>query len=400
MGFFNSIKGLMRDDPAGRYLGFVIKELADQDATFLPALLGVKKGPKIRCETEYSFANSTRRADLAVYLNDAEEPEYLVEIKVNDNSDTAHNRGQFEDYENWAKEERHPKLPKRKVFIISPFGLKEAQNESIRRSKGRLRIITLSHFSDEQSLPAYRMFADYLNDSGYIMENFNINGSDASAFKHFLVSAFMRHQSGLGREAKTSKERVSEGPKVFASIVSNFQLFVQSSPWVSRKPTVKYLFEQRFEASRVVRSGNKPTEYVVKVNKSEESERDKEIIVPKERKTGGKLYLFAYCPVDTPPKTYLEIGIEIFITLGEKNSDQTTVTFWPYMGLYKGGESIIPIEVLEAKVEKNGFPAILFSQAAAHRMFSKFAKKFIARLKKCDLELASKMQDRLPPSWK
>lgn len=390
MGFFNNIKSLFnvdsagRYDPAGRYLAFVIKAVADQNEAFLPTLFGIKKNTKWSCDTEYCFHDGKRRADLAIYEDGSEEPAYLVEIKVWDNKDNDHTHGQFNDYKEWAGIGNMPK-----VFIISPFGLADAQMQAISDSRKALKLIDLSSVAFDSNSELVTLFVEYLMEAGYIMKK--LEDSRASAFTHFLISAFLPHRHGLGNNAKTSAERVEEGPLVFADIVSNFQLFAQTFPSTQRKPTVQYSFEQSLKTSRRPKKDVVPTEYIFKRG---DGEKDSNIFSPQRQlKVGGKLLIFAYCPLESQ-SGYLEIGIWIEIV---KGNEDNPVTYGSYASVYKGKE-FFAYEESVLKTD-SGFPRLLSSQQEAIKEFRKLAKKLVAKLKKSKLELVSNVQKRLPPEW-
>lgn len=391
MGFFNDIKSLFKVDPAGRYLAFVIKAVADQNKDFLPTLLGINKKLKLTCTTEYFFPGGDRRADLAIYEDGNDDPMYLVEVKVRDNKDNDHTRGQFVDYQNCVSAGNVLK-----VFVISPFGLPDTQLQSIKDSKKSLELIDLSVVASELSSESelVQLFVEYLKDAGYIMKN--IDNSRASAFTHFLISAFLPHRHGLGGEVKNSAERVSEGPLVFTDIVSNFQLLVQTFPSKPKKPTVQYQFIQALKATIIQKNDDDSTKYIFKVKGDEEI--TKKFIPSRKNKAGGKLLIYAECPL--VDGIYLSVGIWIQID-NEKNNNEAVlnpVTYGTYVEVCKGSENIAYVQA-DLTVHNLEFPMILSSQHEAIKEFKKLAKKLVAELKKNKPELVSNVQERLPSEW-
>lgn len=388
MNFFSNIKSLMGSsvesyDPAGRYLAFVIKAVADHDGDFLPLLLGINKTTLWICSTEYSFQGGERLADLAIYKEGNNEPTFLIEIKVRDNKDNDHTRGQFADYQKWASGGKS-----RKVFIISPYGLPDTQIQAIRESGKLLHLVDLSkiQFNVSHSV-LINIFSEYLMEEGYIMKK--LDEEKISAFTHFLVGAFLPHRHGLGGDVKTSSERVADGPLIFADIVNNFQQFiVQTFPSSPKKPTVQYYFQQGIKASRILEKNDAPTKYVFKV----EDPDDEDYYPPRKLKVGGKLHLSAYCPLEKN-KGYLYFGIVIQIGKGKDNP----VTYSSYVELAKGEESIAYKESgLDAS---SGFPILLSSLPDANKEFKKLTQGMITQLKKEKSELVTYVNKRLPSEW-
>lgn len=397
MGFFNDIKTLFKVDPAdqydpaGRYLAFVIKSVADKKEDFLPTLLGIKKKSKWTCDTEYCFHEGNRRADLAIYEDGCVEPTYLVEVKVRDNKDNDHTHGQFKDYQKWAGKGNVPK-----VFFISPFGLAIDQMGAIGKSGKALKLIDLSIVEFDCRSQLVALFVEYLRDAGYIMKK--LDDSRASAFTHFLICTFFDPNShGLGPEVKNSTERISDGPLVFSDIVKNFQLLAQTFPSKPRKLTVRYEFEQALKATRVQESGDGSTEYIFKVKDCDEVA--KKYFPSRQLKTGGRLYIYAYCPLGVDA-SYLSIGIRIEIDNDKdsKKSSSSPVTYAIYAWVLKGKEGLA---YAEASLDVKGlaFPSILSSQQEAIKEFKKLAKKLVANLKKSKPEMVSNVQERLPSEW-
>ncbi len=391
MGFFNDIKSLFKTDPAnqydpaGRYLAFVIKAVADQDDDFLPTLLGIRKS-KLICDTEYCFSNGERRADLAIYEDGGVEPTYLVEVKVRDNKDSNHTCGQFKEYQKWAGNGNVPK-----VFVISPFGLPDTQMQLILNSRKALKLIDLTDVASKLK-PEYglaKLFVEYLKDAGYIMKE--IKNERASAFTHFLIGAFLPHRHGLGGGVKNSAERVSEGPLVFSDIVSNFQLLVQTFPSKPKKPTVQYVFNQALKATRVQNNGGDPT-YIFKLPEGGE---DTKFSPSRDLKVGGKLLIFAYCPLGD--STYLQIGIWIEID-NSKDNNRVPVTYGAYAEVYKNDEQFAYSHA-DLKVRNLEFPVLLSSQQEAIKEFKNLAKSLVDDLKKNKQELVDKVTERLPDGW-
>ncbi len=392
MGFFTDIKSYFKDesngdfDPAGRYLASVVKAVADQDDAFLPALLGINGNKKWVCDSEYRFLDGKRRADLAIYEVGRSEPTYLVEIKVRDNKDNDHTRGQFEDYENWARLDRTPR-----VFVISPYGLPDTQIQAISKSNHSLKLIDLSNVTFEGGSALAKLFQEYLMEAGYIMKA--LSESRASAFTHFLIAAFLPNRHGAGGEAKAKAERVAEGPLVFADIVSNFQLLIQTFPSSPRRPTVQYLFFQGLKASRVIRNDDQSTEVVFRVKDS--IPEDKHFYPMRDTKVGGTLCIFAYCPLDK--SGYLEIGLWIQIDKGSKKNLQKPVTYGLYSEVSRGDETIARVET---SIDSGaGFPSLLSSQQEANNRFSKLARALISKLQRKNPELIPNVKRRLPSEW-
>ena len=384
MGFFSEIKSLFKDDPAGRYLAVVIKKISEHDKDFLPSLFGIEKSRKWSCTTEYSFQRSERRADLAIYEDDDSEPAYLVEVKVRDNKNNDHTRGQLMDYQKWAGVGDRPK-----VFIISPFGLADDQVKAIKNSKKALAFVDFSRVSFRSKSSFVILFEEYLMDSGYIMKK--IDDSRESAFMHFLASAFLPEAAGLAGTAKTSTERVAEGPLVFADIVGNFQLFAQTFPTNPRKPTVKYLFTQRLNPSRIGRVEKGPSEYIFKDDENEGADQNV-YSVQRNKKVGGTLEVFARCRL-VEDVGYLKIGI--FIRISPRTRDEYPISYYPYAAIWKSGRSIVSVQQV-IKTGK-GFPELLSSQQKASHQFKRLADKLIAKLN--DAELAAMVKEKLPSEW-
>jgi hypothetical protein len=393
MGFFKDIKSLFKGDslgpydPAGRYLAIVIQAVANQDSNFLSVLLGIKKETKWICNKEYFFHGGKRRADLAVYEEGLAVPTYLVEIKVRDNKDNDHTRGQFKHYRQWAGIGNRPK-----VFVISPYGLAQEQMDAIDASKKALKLIDLSRVELKNQSEFAMQFALYLKEEGYTMKP--IEESRASAFTHFLIAAFLPHHHGLGGEAKAKAERVADGPLVFADIVSNFQLLAQTFPSRPKRPTVQYIFHQGLKASRVDRKDGGSAEYIFKV---EECDEDAGNFYPsRDIKIGGTLYIFAYCPLGDSGR--LEIGISIQIERDAKKHSQKSVQYGLYAEVSMRNGYVATVETaVDPSVEM--FPGWISSQSEANREFSKLAKKLNAKVRKDWPDMVALIQNRLPSEW-
>lgn len=395
MSFFNDIKSLFKVDPegqydpAGRYLAFVIKAVADKNEDFLHILLGIQKKSKLTCSTEYCLHSGERRADLAIYEEDRGEPTYLVEVKVRDNNNNDHTRGQFEHYQEWVCEGHGLK-----VFVISPFGLPDAQMKSIEASGKALKLVDLSIVKTiEVRSDLVTLFIEYLEEAGYIMKD--IDKSRASAFTHFLISAFLPHRHGLGGEVKNSAERVADGPLVFSDIVSNFQLLIQTFPSNPKKPTIQYEFVQALKASRINKL-DKSTEYIFN---GVDGESDKKKFFPSRQiKAGGKLSIYAYCPIGD--SIYLTIGIWIQIDNSKNNNEValSPVTYGTYAMLSKGSDNIAYKEADLVPID-SGLPKLFSSQQEAIKEFKKMTKKLLTDIKKNKPELVSSVQARLPSGW-
>jgi len=376
VGFFLDIKSFFGNqsagnfDPAGRYLAFVIKAIADKDPSFFEDLFPIS-GRALRCSTEFHFSvdGKKRRADLAIFHNHEAEPRWLVEIKVHDNKKTDRMTAQFEHYEKWAASGEG-----RKVFIISPLGLPQEEYDKILAKPENMNIIDLSKARRfKKSTPAKEMFSEFLLDSGYVMKP--LPSGDFPFFLHFLVNAFLPHVHL--QSVKAGQEKVREGPRVFCDVANNFQVFATQflAPYLEkndsqtsqikakkkRVPVVRYVFLQFYENGKGTTERSSDLSDAMEFGKLRSS------------KLGGAIHCFGSSKLAS--LTTLRFGVRVEIGLGTPQRKQK-LSFGAYVMLVKDRKIIAEVE--KRFGWRKNFPGVLQYPDEAQKIFQNLLLKLPA----------------------
>ncbi|WP_183004954.1 hypothetical protein [Achromobacter sp. UMC71] len=211
VSFFGSIQNWFSADVYGRHLGLILQEVGTRRpntlTSFLSRTFGIshKDLRNARFEAEYSFRgqNGWRRADLAVFRADDDEPVVLVEIKYHDKPlpETDLKPAQLADYRVW----RNRFDSKRHVLVLSRE-LYRAEDLVVCRWDALTR--HLRPFAEESDL--VDMLVKYLEEEGNAMQE--INGS-----------SLIRYLKRLVCHGEFGANNVN-GPAEFSSLLKNMQL--------------------------------------------------------------------------------------------------------------------------------------------------------------------------------
>lgn len=251
--FFTDIQGKFASlagergapDFQGRYVAHIIEAVARQRPGLL-SVLSSQATHQSKCLAEYVFAPDSR-ADLALFNENSDSPFALVEIKASDLHNREHNEKQLRRYLNWAVSG-----PKKHVIYLSQYPLPGYMREIIAASRKRLIEVPLGSVAtrlqsrrDLSDSDLVQSLLEYLYFEGFALTP--LDRDDIAALHTFLAFSFLPHLSGHRRV--TSRERVADGPKSFATLVQNWQLVSASRVDMLRqhcksdmpRPVVKYV---------------------------------------------------------------------------------------------------------------------------------------------------------------
>lgn len=211
--FFAAIQNWFSAGFHGRHLGLILQELGKLQpealTSFVSTACGIPKTQfkRARFEAEVTFKGSKgwRRADLAVFLEDEEEPTVLVEIKYFDKPlpETGTKPAQLDDYRTWKQ-----KGPGRHVLILSREML-HAEGLVLRRWDALAR--HLRPYVAKSDL--IHMLVEYLEQEGIVMQN--VDGYALMRYFKRLVC----HNWKSGVLANNI-----EGPAEFTRLMKNLRL--------------------------------------------------------------------------------------------------------------------------------------------------------------------------------
>jgi hypothetical protein len=268
--FFSHIQGkfgaLASDrktsDFQGRYVAEIIQSVAQQQPWILLPFVPGCRNTELRCTTKYEYADG-RWADLAIFSGDEMEARALVEIKAADIHNKRHNLGQLQTYAQWTAGP-----PARATTYLCHYPLPKYMRDLLDRADIALNEMSLGEYAVQISKRTsqselVRSFLEYLYFEGLALTPFD--QSDMRALHTFLGFSFLPHVSG--HKKLTSIDRVSDGPKIFAAIVQNWQLLaashadrLRSKNKVSmRAPVVKYLSSPLYLANTALNNQNNST---------------------------------------------------------------------------------------------------------------------------------------------
>ncbi|NML44448.1 hypothetical protein HHL11_11850 [Ramlibacter sp. G-1-2-2] len=243
-------------DFQGRYIGHILHALSLHRPRILDCLPTDVDRKPARCEPEFRYSKGKERiADLAVFAEGEAAPFLLVEIKAADGANTAHNHPQLKAYAKWANE---APAGQRHVVVLTQYPLPAETRAIIASSGGALLECSIGSFARALARTSggselTGTFLEYLYSKGLVMTP--LDAQDMEALHTFLAFSFLPHLGGQGRV--TSSERVTNGPKAFATIVQNWQLLsghyadlLRKKGAVVRNPVVKFVAEQRGGGSR------------------------------------------------------------------------------------------------------------------------------------------------------
>ncbi len=202
----------------GRYFCIILKKLAENEPDSLFKILNKvdlqlseahKKaliGGEATVDLEWWFPNKSRRADLALYMqNDA--PFLLIEIKVEDRL----REGQLDDYISFASNSiRNSKKQQddhTRFLLLSRYALPLEESEVLQRAiddglpARELRHGQLHHILDGCGNCITRMLLEYLEDCGMTYQKLDLNkdSEDTKAMIHMSVGILGTDRRGHGR---------------------------------------------------------------------------------------------------------------------------------------------------------------------------------------------------------
>jgi hypothetical protein len=209
--FFGAIQRWFKADLYGRHLGLILQEVGNRRPETLTSFISdVFSIPRrdlrnARFQAEYSFdgKRGRRRADLAIFREDEDEPIVLVEIKYHDKPlpETESKPAQLIDYQAWRnqnKDDRHVLLLSRELY--------RAEDIEVRRWDALTH--HLRPFTEASDL--IDMLVKYLEEEGNAMQD--INGRALTRYlKRFLCNG------------KPGANNLN-GPVEFSNLLKNMQL--------------------------------------------------------------------------------------------------------------------------------------------------------------------------------
>ena len=209
--FFGSIQHWFKADLYGRHLGLILQEVGNRRpetlTSFVSNVFHIPRGNlrNARFQAEYSFdgKRGRRRADLAIFREDEDEPIVLIEIKYHDKPlpETQNKPAQLVDYQTWRNQnsdDRHVLLLSRELY--------RADGIEVRRWDALTH--HLRPFASESDL--IDMLVGYLEEEGNAMQN--INGRALTRYlKRFLC------------DGKPGANNLN-GPVEFSNLLKNMQL--------------------------------------------------------------------------------------------------------------------------------------------------------------------------------
>lgn len=211
VSFFGAIQGWFAADVYGRHLGLILQEIGAREpdalTSFLAGSFGIPRKDlrNARFQAEYSFKGlrGWRRADLAVFRADEDDPVILIEIKYHDKPlpETDLKPAQLTDYRAWRNEsdgERHVLVLSRELYRAE--GLEVKRWDSLTRH--------LRAYAQKSDL--VEMLVDYLEEEGNAMQN--INGS-----------SLVRYMKRLVCNGEFGANNIN-GPAEFSNLLKNLQL--------------------------------------------------------------------------------------------------------------------------------------------------------------------------------
>lgn len=211
VSFFGAIQNWFAADLYGRHLGLILQEVGNRRpeciTSFVSDVFGIPRRDlkNARFQAEYSFngQRGRRRADLAIFREDEDEPVVLVEIKYHDKPlpQTEFKPAQLVDYQAWRNQntgERHVLLLSRELY--------RAEDIEVRRWDALTH--HLRPYAANSDL--IDMLVSYLEEEGNAMQN--INGHSLTRYlKRFVCNG------------KPGANNFS-GPIEFSNLLKNMQL--------------------------------------------------------------------------------------------------------------------------------------------------------------------------------
>jgi len=285
MAFFSEVKRWLSADFGGRYIGKIILEwVKDDNAGFKELIrneLNINLSSDYRIEEEFVYKKS-RRADLAVFRKDQDTvPVVLIEIKWDDSLTEVKETGktQLKDYVEYCLQHNDCCLLVLTKDSLSKKELVELKKLGMGGKHCYLGGLS-AHLENSQSIVA-KMFLDYLQDKGVVMNNIDQEG--LFKFFHRFVNPY------TGSNHKISENQLSNGPEQFRNMLSNMRLIAQdiSSAFfeikgINRKATIDFTFNPYFSQKKLTKV----------LKDAKEIEDDKVVLHPLAR-TGGEIFIHA-----------------------------------------------------------------------------------------------------------
>lgn len=303
MSFFSGVQSYFKDEHGGRYLGKIIIEWEKNDKVgfkkFCSSELGVHELPaKYQLTGEFPYKGG-RYADLAILCDDRR-PFALFEIKWNDTltKETEHKGSQLQDYVFFCKKNAC------KMILLTRDSLAEDDSKELHKlgEDGQHKYVgSLSSVLLESRSPIAKMFFEYLQDKGVVM-----NEIDAAGLYRFF-HRFVLPWKGAGRVA--GKEQLASGPEQFGNLRTNMRLIAEEiSPsfycikGVNRTATVDFWVKQYFSQKKQLLAVKK-----------EGRNLDDEVLLDVEAKTGAEVFVYAIEKISDFPLVNIEYGFCFWI---------------------------------------------------------------------------------------
>lgn len=209
--FFSAIQNWFSADVYGRHLGLIMQEIGAREPDALTSFLCAsfhiprKELKNARFQAEYSFKGlrGWRRADLAVFRANDDEPIILIEIKYHDKPlpETELKPAQLVDYRAWC----NGRIGERHVLVLSRE-LYRAEDLAVKRWDALTRHLR----AHAENSDLVGMLIDYLEEEGNAMQN--INGS-----------SLIRYMKRLVCNGEFGANNVN-GPSEFSGLLKNMRL--------------------------------------------------------------------------------------------------------------------------------------------------------------------------------
>ncbi|QIE23578.1 hypothetical protein SBC1_14640 [Caballeronia sp. SBC1] len=211
--FFGAIQNWFKGDFYGRHLGLILQEVGTRRpeavTSFVSDVFGIPRRTlrNARFQAEYSFVGQRgwRRADLAIFIEDEDEPVILVEIKYHDKPlpETNLKPAQLADYKTW----READSSKRHVLLLTRE-LYRADGIEVRRWDALTH--HLRRYSERSQSDLVDMLVSYLEEEGNAMQKI-----DGHALTRYLKRFVCDRTSGANNFS---------GPIEFSNLLKNMQL--------------------------------------------------------------------------------------------------------------------------------------------------------------------------------
>ena len=238
--FFSKIKSLLKHDYGGRYLALVLKEIIEEDNSITNQIW--REGKKIKkdsfyVQTEWSFPDRPRIADLAVISKIDGRALALAEIKYEDEKKDD-NKYQLNDYLDYCCNNNIN-------FTYLTKNLPPVSDLKI-VNNNYLSYASLVHRIERKKNTSYfsKLLCEFIREEGYVFQK----KIDKDALLLLMVNSLsFPNRHGLGK-LNTLKRITKDVPRTFETILNNTSvigtMFYEGIAFNSfhKRPTLEYKF--------------------------------------------------------------------------------------------------------------------------------------------------------------